>query len=113
MVKLPSGKIVSLPSRCRATIGIVAGAGRIEKPFLRAGRKWHWMMSKGRYYPRVRGVAMNPVDHPFGGGAHQHPGKPTLVKRTSPPGKKVGLIAASRTGKGRGRRRRRRRGRGW
>jgi large subunit ribosomal protein L2 len=41
---------------------------------------------------------MNPRDHPFGGGAWKHPGKPITVSRNAPPGRKVGLIAARRTG---------------
>jgi len=43
-----------------------------------------------------------PVDHPFGGGNHQHIGKPSTVSRYAPPGRKVGLIAARRTGRVRG-----------
>ena len=46
----------------------------------------------------VRGVAMNPVEHPHGGGNHQHIGHPSTVGRGAPPGMKVGLIAARRTG---------------
>ena len=49
-------------------------------------------------FPVVRGVCMNPVDHPHGGGNHQHVGKPTTVARKASPGRKVGLIAARRTG---------------
>jgi large subunit ribosomal protein L8e len=47
-------------------------------------------------------VAMNPVEHPHGGGNHQHVGHATTVARDSPAGKKVGLIAARRTGRVRG-----------
>ena len=43
-----------------------------------------------------------PVEHPFGGGNHQHIGKPSTVKRDTPAGRKVGLIAARRTGRLRG-----------
>lgn len=49
-------------------------------------------------YFKVRGVTMNPVDHPHGGGNHQHLGKPSTVARRTPPGRKCGLIAARRTG---------------
>ena len=42
---------------------------------------------------------MNPVEHPHGGGNHQHVGHPTTVKRDAVPGQKVGLIAARRTGR--------------
>jgi large subunit ribosomal protein L8e len=41
---------------------------------------------------------MNPVDHPHGGGNHQHIGHASTVSRSCPPGQKVGLIAARRTG---------------
>ena len=42
------------------------------------------------------------MEHPHGGGNHQHIGKPSTVKRGTPPGRKVGLIAARRTGRLRG-----------
>ncbi len=51
---------------------------------------------------QVRGVAMNPVEHPHGGGNHQHIGHSSTVSRYAPHGKKVGLIAARRTGRLRG-----------
>ena len=51
---------------------------------------------------QVRGVAMNPVEHPHGGGNHQHIGKASTVWRGASAGKKVGLIAARRTGRIRG-----------
>jgi len=41
---------------------------------------------------------MNPVEHPHGGGNHQHVGHPTTVRRDVSRGKKCGLIAARRTG---------------
>jgi hypothetical protein len=50
-------KVIS--SRCRAVVGIVAGGGRIDKPFLKAGRKHHAMRAKRNAWPRTRGVAMN------------------------------------------------------
>ena len=100
IVQLPSGQIKRLNPRCRATIGVVAGGGRTEKPFVKAGKKHHKLKSRGTKYPRVRGVAMNAVDHPFGGGGRQHPGKPKSVSRNAPPGRKVGDIASRRTGRG-------------
>ena len=45
---------------------------------------------------------MNPVDHPHGGGNQQHIGHPSTVSREAPPGQKVCLVAARRTGKIRG-----------
>ncbi|MBS7655374.1 50S ribosomal protein L2 [Candidatus Bathyarchaeota archaeon] len=99
-LKLPSGKSIYLDGRCRAMIGVVSGAGKMEKPFLKAGAKAALMASKGQKYPRVRGQAMIAASHPFGGGRHRHPGKPTTISRHAPPGRKVGLIAARRTGRG-------------
>jgi large subunit ribosomal protein L2 len=93
LVQLPSKRKKMLPASCRATIGVVAGGGRTAKPFVKAGKKYHKMKSKAGKYPIVRGVAMNPVDHPFGGGSHQHPGKPKTVSKGAPPGRKVGNIA--------------------
>ena len=100
VVQLPSGEMRRLSPEARATIGVVAGGGRTEKPFVKAGKKYHKMRSRGTKYPRVRGVAMNAVDHPFGGGGRQHPGKPKSVSRDAPPGRKVGDIASKRTGRG-------------
>ncbi len=97
VVLMPSKKKKILPARCKATVGTAAGGGRIEKPFRKAGLKYHAMRSMGRLYPRVSGVAMNPVDHPFGGSTK--PGKHKTVSRHMPPGKKVGSISASRMGK--------------
>ena len=99
-VKLPSGQTKRLNPECRATVGVVAGGGRTEKPFVKAGKKYHKMKSRGTKWPRVRGVAMNAVDHPFGGGGQQHPGQPKSVSRDAPPGRKVGDIASKRTGRG-------------
>ncbi|HJH29570.1 MAG TPA: 50S ribosomal protein L2 [Methanosarcinaceae archaeon] len=98
VLKMPSGVLKWFSPKCRATIGIVAGGGRTDKPFLKAGKVYHKMKSRAAKYPRVSGVAMNAVDHPFGGGNRKHPGKPTTVSRNAPPGRKVGHIAARRTG---------------
>ncbi|HID25398.1 MAG TPA: 50S ribosomal protein L2 [Thermoplasmata archaeon] len=99
VVQLPSGKFKTLLSTCRATIGIAAGGGRKDKPFVKAGAKHYAAKARGKVYPIVRGVSMNPVAHPHGGGAHQHVGKPSTVRRGMPPGKKVGSVAARRTGR--------------
>jgi large subunit ribosomal protein L2 len=100
VVKLPSDEIKRLSPDCRATIGVVAGGGRTEKPFVKAGKKHHKMKSRGTKWPRVRGVAMNAVDHPFGGGGRQHPGRPKSVSKNAPPGRKVGDLGSRRTGRG-------------
>ncbi|KAK6194489.1 hypothetical protein SNE40_000115 [Patella caerulea] len=101
-VKLPSGSKKTVNSNSRAMVGIVAGGGRIDKPMLKAGRAYHKYKAKRNSWPRTRGVAMNPVEHPHGGGNHQHIGKPSTVRRDIPAGRKVGLIAARRTGRLRG-----------
>ncbi|NVM01100.1 MAG: 50S ribosomal protein L2 [Candidatus Helarchaeota archaeon] len=100
MIRLPSGKLKSFIPTCRATIGIVAGGGRPEKPIVKAGKKFHMTKAKRKKWPITRGVAMNTVDHPHGGGGHQHIGKKgSTVSRNAPPGRKVGLIAARRSGR--------------
>lgn len=101
-IRLPSGckKIVS--SSCRGMIGLIAGGCRTDKPLLKAGRAYYKFKAKRNCWPVVRGVAMNPVDHPHGGGNHQHIGYSSTVKKDAPPGQKVGLIGARRTGRLRG-----------
>jgi len=101
-VKLPSGAKKVIPSANRGMVGIIAGGGRIEKPILKAGRAYFKYKAKRNCWPKVRGVCMNPVEHPHGGGNHQHIGKASTVKRNTPAGRKVGLIAARRTGRVRG-----------
>jgi len=101
-IKMPSGCKKVVHSHNRAMVGIVAGGGRIDKPMLKAGRAYHKYKAKRNCWPKVRGVAMNPVEHPHGGGNHQHIGKASTVKRGTSAGRKVGLIAARRTGRIRG-----------
>ncbi|MBC7130009.1 50S ribosomal protein L2 [Candidatus Bathyarchaeota archaeon] len=98
LIQLPSGKSKYLDDRCRATIGVVSGAGRTEKPFLKAGAKFHLMRSRGRKYPRTRGRAMVAAVHPYGS-SKRSARKVTTVSRNAPPGQKVGLIAARSTGR--------------
>jgi len=99
-VQLPSGKVIEAKKDARATIGVIAGGGRLEKPLLKAGAAFYKWKAKSYWWPRVRGVVMNPVSHPHGGG--RHVGRPTTVARTTPPGRKVGHIAAKRTGRRKG-----------
>ena len=78
-INLPSGEIRRIPSVCRATIGKVGNADHMAIRLGKAGRK-RWL---GRR-PHVRGTAMNPVDHPHGGGegrtkGGRHPVSPTGV----------------------------------
>jgi large subunit ribosomal protein L2 len=97
-VRMPSGKPKWFNEACLATVGLVAGGGRCDKPILKAGKQYHKMKSSATRWPRTRGVAMNVIDHPFGGGGHQHPGHPKTVARGASPGQKVGSVAARRTG---------------
>jgi large subunit ribosomal protein L2 len=62
-LKMPSGEIRYVHSRCKATIGEVGNAERSKRSLGKAGRN-RWFGKR----PRVRGVAMNPIDHPNGGG---------------------------------------------
>lgn len=98
MIKLPSGKTRYVNDLCRATIGVISGAGRVDKPFLKAGAKFHLMKAKGRVYPRTRGIAMVAAAHPYGS-SKRGGRKVTTVSRHAPPGKKVGLIAARSAGR--------------
>lgn len=99
VIKLPSKKEKNFHPECRAAIGIVAGAGRSEKPFLKAGKRYHKMHARNRLYPSVSGTSMNAVDHPFGGSSSHTKGRPTIAPKNAPPGRKVGKLRPRRTGK--------------
>ena len=78
-INLPSGEIRRIPAECRATIGKVGNADHMNVVIGKAGRN-RW---KG-HRPHVRGTAMNPIDHPHGGGegrtkGGRHPVSPTGV----------------------------------
>jgi len=98
-VKLPSRVEKTFLADCRAAIGVVAGNGRTEKPFMKAGNRFHRMKARNKLYPRVCGISMNAVDHPFGGSCSHVKGRPTQAPRNAPPGRKVGKIAPKRTGR--------------
>jgi len=102
-IQLPSGSFKQFLATCRAEVGAVAGGGRHERPIIKAGKRVLSVRSLARPAFKVRGVAMNPVNHPFGGGAHQHVGRPSTVQSGTWPGAKVGRFSRSR---------RKRRGRG-
>jgi len=99
VIQLSSKKEKSFHPDCRAAIGIVAGAGRTEKPFLKAGNKFYKMKAKNKLWPIVSGASMNAVDHPFGCGRSSRKSKARPCKRSTPPGRKVGMIAPKRTGR--------------
>jgi large subunit ribosomal protein L2 len=112
VAKTPSKVTVLLPSKkskdfnpdCRACIGVVAGGGRPEKPFYKAGRKYYEMKARNIYWPSVSGTSMNAVDHPFGGHKSHHKGRPTTAPRNAPPGRKVGMIRPRSSGRSKVRR---------
>ncbi|MAF35574.1 50S ribosomal protein L2 [archaeon] len=99
-VRLPSKKNKILNPNCRVTVGIIAGGGRPEKPFVKAGKKYHIMRARNKLYPKTSAVSMNAVDHPFGSGRGSHMGKPGTPPRFAPPGRKVGQIRARKMGRG-------------
>lgn len=98
-VILPSRKEKIFLPDCRAAVGVIAGSGRTEKPFLKAGTRYKRMRVRNHLYPKVCGISMNAVDHPFGGKCSHIKGRPTLSPRNAPPGRKVGKIAPRRTGR--------------
>ena len=98
-IRLPSGSKKTINQGCRAMVGLVAGGGRTDKPMFKAGRAFHKYKNKRNEWPIVRGVCMNPVDHPHGGGNQQHMGKSGCVSRLLSAGAKVGQISARRTGR--------------
>jgi large subunit ribosomal protein L2 len=86
LLRLPSGELRQVFNKCNATVGQVGNTEHENLKMGKAGRV-RWL---GRR-PKVRGVAMNPVDHPHGGGegrtaGGRHPvspwGKPTKGART-------------------------------
>lgn len=99
IVKLPSKKEKIFNKNARATIGMIAASGRTEKPIVKAGKMFYMMKAKGRLYSRTSPIKMNAVDHPFGSGRGKNIGKSTIPPRFAPPGRKVGLIRASRSGR--------------
>ena len=78
-VTLPSGEIRRIPASCRATIGTMGNSDHMNVVIGKAGRnRWKGIR------PTVRGTAMNPIDHPHGGGegrtkGGRHPVSPTGV----------------------------------
>lgn len=98
MILMPSKKEKKFNQNCRAIIGVVAGAGRLDKPVVKAGKKFHIKRSKGKLWPRTSAVKMNVIDHPFGSGRAKNV-KSKIAKRNAPPGKKVGLLRPRRTGR--------------
>merc|ERR1712032_421615 len=97
-IKLPSGKRIEIHFKCYASLGKIAGNRFIEIPKLKAGRAKFTVFMKTRSWFKNSGLTMNPVDHPNGGGNHQHFGHSITVNRASTPGKKIGLMSARKIG---------------
>lgn len=97
-ISMPSKKEKLFDPRCRATIGELAGQGRLEKPILKAGKQHYIKKAKSKLWPRTSAVKMNAIDHPFGSGRGKRI-KSKIIKRFASPGQKVGLLRPRRTGK--------------
>jgi large subunit ribosomal protein L2 len=104
LLRLPSGELRQVLLTCRATIGAVGNAEHEQIAIGKAGRS-RWLGKR----PHVRGVAMNPIDHPHGGGegrtsGGRHPvtpwGKPTKGAKTRH-NKRTDRFIVKRRGKGR------------
>jgi len=104
-LRLPSGEMRMVRAECRATIGVIGNADHQNVKIGKAGRKRHLGVR-----PQTRGTAMNPVDHPHGGGEGsttpgRHPvtpwGVPTLGYRTRKKGKQSDryIVRGRRRGK--------------
>jgi large subunit ribosomal protein L2 len=78
-IKLPSGEIRLVSSKCRATIGTVGNGDHMNQSLGKAGRN-RWLGKR----PRVRGMVMNPVDHPNGGGNGKSKGGGGHLQLVSP-----------------------------
>ncbi|MFH0832036.1 MAG: 50S ribosomal protein L2 [archaeon] len=98
IVLMPSSQEKKFNNKARATVGTVAGAGRLDKPIVKAGKKWHMMKARNKLWPRTSAIKMNVVDHPFGSGRGKRI-KSKIAQRNAPPGRKVGLLRPSRTGR--------------
>ena len=99
-LKMPSGEVRMVPEKCLATVGVV---GNKQHELVRSGKagRSRWLGKR----PKVRGVAMNPVDHPHGGGegkssGGRHPvtpwGKPTKGYKTRKKNKKSNALIVKR-----------------
>jgi len=99
IVKMSSKKKKEFSPNCFATVGIIAGAGKTNKPIIKAGKAHHIKRATNSHFPLVKGVAMNVCNHPHGGTHRRNLGRPTAIKRGTPAGRKSGLIAARRTGR--------------
>jgi large subunit ribosomal protein L2 len=97
-VMLPSKKVKVFDGKCRATVGEIAGQGRLDKPILKAGKMFFIKKTRNKLWPRTSAVKMNAIDHPFGSGRGKRP-KPKIIRRMASPGQKAGHLRPRRTGR--------------
>ncbi|KAI4325804.1 hypothetical protein MLD38_031170 [Melastoma candidum] len=95
-ISLPDVRVKKLGQHCDWI-----SSDYIHYSLLKAGNVYKFQMKKSSCR-MVHGVAMNPIEHPPGGGNHQHIGDASTVRSDSLPGHKVGHIAVRRTGRLRG-----------
>jgi len=97
-VLMPSKKEKKFNGKCRAIVGVIAGAGRLDKPLVKAGKNFYIKKTRNKLWPRTSAIKMNAIDHPFGSGRGKRI-KSKIAKRNAPAGARVGLIRPRRTGR--------------
>lgn len=97
-IVMPNKKEIRLDENCRATIGVIAGDGRLQKPLVKAGKVFYKKKAKSKLWPRTSAVCMNAIDHPLGSGRGKRI-KSKVAKRNASPGRKVGHLRPRKTGK--------------
>ncbi|NCN86399.1 50S ribosomal protein L2 [archaeon] len=95
---MPSKKEKKFNGDCKAIVGVIAGAGRVDKPIVKAGKQYFIKKTKSKLWPRTSALKVNAIDHPFGSGRGKNP-KSKIAKRNAPAGARVGLIRPRQTGK--------------
>lgn len=98
-VMLPSKKEKLFNENCRATVGVVAGSGRLEKPLMKAGTVHFKLRASAKLWPVVSGQSQNAVEHPHGGARSSKKNKPDIARRFAPAGANIGKISPRRTGR--------------
>ena len=101
IVELPSKKKKTFNGKCRASIGVIAGGGRVDKPMVKAGNSFYKFKAKNKLWPVVSGNAQNAVDHPFGNSRSLRKSKAKPAPKNAPPGRKVGMVRPKHTGRNR------------
>lgn len=96
-ITMPNKKVINLNENCRATIGRIAGDGKILKPFVKAGKMHYKMKARNKLWPRTSAIKVNAVDHPFGSGRGKR-AKQKIAKRNAPAGRRVGHLRPRQTG---------------